>query len=273
LSIWIKYGLGLLVLYVVYCGLLFIFQRQVLFPRGMIPTPAQSPLPGIPGLEKLWLTTRFGRVEAWFLPPLNGLGQTKSPAVIFGHGNGELIDYWPEALSPFTRLGMAVLLVEYPGYGRSEGSPSQESVLETFIAAYDNLASRKEIDPSRIVLFGRSLGGGAVAALSERRPSAALILMSTFTGTRSMVKRFLLPPFLARDPFDNLSAVRDYSGPVLIIHGKRDSIIPFSHGDALARAAGDATLISCDADHNDCPPNWEVFWRDVEGFLRAKEIL
>jgi pimeloyl-ACP methyl ester carboxylesterase len=132
LSIWMKYGLGLLVIYVAYCGLLFIFQRQVLFPRGMIPAPAQSPLPGIPGLEKLWISTRFGRVEAWFLPPLTGLGQEKSPAVIFGHGNGELIDYWPEALSPFTRLGMAVLLVEYPGYGRSEGSPSQESVIETF---------------------------------------------------------------------------------------------------------------------------------------------
>jgi len=92
--------------------------------------------------------------------------------------------------------------------------------------------------------------------------------MSTFTSARSFAKRFLVPPFLVRDPFDNLSVVKSYPGPVLIMHGQHDEIIPFSHGRALYSAAQNGKMIVYDAGHNDCPPDWNVFRRDVEGFLR-----
>jgi hypothetical protein len=255
--------------YLAYCGLLFVMQRQVMFPRGLIEVPSEAP--HIPGLERIWINTSFGKVETWFLPLPRG--SKPAPAVIFAHGNGELIDFWPQELKIFNRLGIGLLLVEYPGYGRSEGSPSQASIAETFVAAYDMLVARKDVDASRIILFGRSLGGGAVCALAAQRPSAALILMSTFISARSFAAKYLAPGFLVRDPFDNLSAIKTYPGPVLIIHGKFDEVIPYRHGVSLFQAACRGKMITYESGHNDCPPNWNVFWQDLESFLRETEII
>ena len=72
---------------------------------------------------------------------------------------------------------------------------------------------------------------------------------------------------------DNLAAVEQYEGPVLIIHGRHDSVIPYSHGKALYKASRAGKLITYDAGHNDCPPDWEVFWHDVETFLRNHKII
>jgi len=268
----LKYILWSLAAYAAYCGLLFLLQRHIIFPRYQIPRPSQT-RPNIAGLETIWLNAGFGKVEAWFLPPLADPNSGPAPAVIFGHGNGEIIDYWPEELNFLTRLGIGVLLVEYPGYGRSEGSPSQDRITKTFIAAYDLLAARKSVDASRLFLIGRSLGGGAVCALAAERPSAVIILMSTFTSARSFAKRFLAPGFLVRDPFDNRSVIENYRGPVLIVHGRHDTVIPYSHGIALRDAAKRATMITYNAGHNDCPPDWSVFRRDVEAFLRTSSII
>ena len=268
----LKYILWPLLLYAAYCGLLFLLQRQILFPRNQIPQPLPAEEP-IAGLEKFWLDTDSGKVEAWFLAPVDPPAKTPAPAVIFGHGNGELIDFWPAELREFTRLGVALMLVEYPGYGRSAGNPSEESITQTFVAAYDWLTLRQDVDSSRIIFFGRSLGGGAVCALARHKPSAALILMSTFSSAKSFAKKFLVPSFMVRDPFDNLAVVKNYPHPVLIIHGKHDTIIPFSHGKALHKAAKQAALIAYDAGHNDCPPDWKVFWQDIERFLRQNNII
>ena len=259
-----------LLIYAAYCVLLFFLQRQVVFPRYMIPTPSVPDLKVL-GIEPLWLETSFGKVEAWYLPPI--LAGKPSPAVIFGHGNGELIDYWPNELGRFASMGVGLLLVEYPGYGRSAGSPSQDSISETFTLAYDRLAARKDVDPSRIVLFGRSLGGGAVCDLALKRPSAALILMSAFKSVSAFAVRYLAPAFMIRDPFDNLAAVRQYPGPVLVIHGAFDEVVPFSHGRELHAAARNGKMIAYEAGHNDCPPDWPAFWRDVEEFLRGAGVI
>ena len=268
----LKYSFWAVIIYLAYCSFLFLVQRQILYPRGQIPLPSES-RPNIPGMETIWLNTEFGKVEAWFLPPIPDRVSSPAPAVIFGHGNGEIIDYWPEELQMFTRMGIGLLLVEYPGYGRSQGTPSQESITKTFVTAYDALSSRQDVDSSRIIFLGRSLGGGALCALAKKRPSAALILMSAFTSVRSFAKRYLAPSFLVRDPFDNLEVVQSYPNPVLIIHGKRDMIIPFSHGKALYKAAKKGEMIAYKAGHNNCPPDWDVFWRDVQGFLRKHGII
>ncbi len=270
LNIIIKVAAWPLGLYLAYCGFLFLMQRQMMFPSGLIEVPAGDP--GIAGLERIWVATSFGKVETWFLPPAEKYGSKPAPAVIFAHGNGELIDFWPQELQNFNRLGMGVLLVEYPGYGRSEGLPSQISIEETFAAAYDVLAARKDVDASRIVLFGRSLGGGAVCALTAQRPSAALILMSTFISTRSLAVKYLAPGFLVRDPFENLKAVQNYPGPVLVMHGKFDEVIPYRHGLSLYQAAQKGKMITYESGHNDCPPHWDVFWQDVESFLHKAGI-
>ena len=260
------------VIYLCYCGLLFVLQRQMIYPRYMVETP-----PGgqgaAAGLETIWLETDFGRVETWYLPPAANRRSHPHPAVIFAHGNAELIDHWPGELRAFAALGMGVLLVEYPGYGRSQGTPSQASITRTFVKAYDTLAARPDVDARRIILFGRSLGGGAVCALARERPSAALILMSAFTGTRAFAPRYLVPGFLIRDPFDNLSVVSAYAGPVLVIHGKRDGVIPHRHGAALAEAAKRGRLLTYECGHNDFPPGWFGFDGTIQRFLAGAGIL
>ena len=261
-----------LVCYAAYCVFLFFLQRQFLFPRSLIPSPPQ-PQGGLSGIEEIWLDTPAGKVEAWFLPPDRKHSSRPAPAVIFGHGNGELIDYWPQSFKRFTEIGIGLLLVEYPGYGRSAGSPSQKSITDAFIAAYDVLAARKDTDSARIIFFGRSLGGAAVCALTAHRPSAALVLMSAFTRVRAFTSRYLAPGFLVRDPFDNLAAVQNYQKPVLIMHGRNDTIIPYSHGQALYRASRRGKLVTYHAGHNDCPPDWSIFWQDIEIFLHDIGII
>jgi hypothetical protein len=265
-----KIIVGAALVYAAYCMVLFFAQRYMLFPSYMIPTPSPPDFKTL-RIEPWWIETSVGKVEAWYLPPRSA--EKPAPAVVFAHGNGELIDYWPAELGRFASMGIGLLLVEYPGYGRSAGTPSQASVAETFTLAYDRLTARPDIDPNRIILLGRSLGGGAVCDLALTRPAAALILMSAFKSVKAFASRYLAPPILIRDPFDNVSALRQYKGPVLVIHGNSDEVVPFSHGQALHAAAQNGKMIVYQAGHNDCPPDWEVFWRDVEEFLRANGIL
>jgi hypothetical protein len=263
-----------MVCYCVYCIFVFLVQRSVLFPRNQIPTPAPAePIGFLEGRQKIWLEIFGGRVEAWFFAPSVSSGAPPAPAVIFAHGNGELIDYWPEMLQNFNRMGIGLLLVEYPGYGRSSGTATQDTITQTFVAAYDTLSSRNDVDPKRIILFGRSVGGGAVCALTLKRTAAALILMSTFASIRSMASKFLVPLFLIRDPFDNLKAVQQYRGPLLVIHGRHDRIVPYGNAAKLSRAAHSSTLIAYDAGHNDCPPDWKHFWEDVAEFFAKAGIV
>ncbi|MDZ7832901.1 MAG: alpha/beta hydrolase [Desulfobacterales bacterium] len=245
-----KIAAGAFVLYAAYCGLIFLAQRPVMFPRQIIQTPARPDLSNKSG-EVVWVPTEFGQVEAWYLKPQTGV--PPYPIMIVAHGNGELIDdNLADGLYMAAR-GIGVLLVEYPGYGRSPGRPSMGSISETFTNAYDLITRRPEVDASKVVLFGRSLGGGAVCDLSRHRPSAAMILMCTFTDTRFFVKRYLAPASLTRDPFDNLEAVSEYQSPVLIIHGRQDEVIPWEHGRRLYEASPNGQMVSYDCGHNDFP--------------------
>ena len=267
----IRYLLIVVVVYAAYCALLFILQRHMLFPRHMTVAPDLKSHQNT--VERIWLPLGRDRVEAWLLPAGETAAQGKRPLIIFAHGNGELIDYWASELRSFTRLGMHVLLVEYPGYGRSGGKPSQAAISQTFVGAYDRVVARPDVDPGKIILLGRSVGGGAVCALAGQRPTAALILVSSFTSVRFFARQYLAPGFLVRDPFDNLAAVSAYPNPVLVIHGRHDDIIPFKHGQALHRAARQGHLVVYDSGHNDCPPHWQRFVEDVSAFLRRFNVL
>lgn len=226
------------------------------------------------GLERLYLEIPEGRVEAWYLPAPADPSRHKAPAVIFAHGNAERIELWPEMLEPYRKMGLGVLLPEYRGYGNSAGSPSEEAITADFVAFYDRLAARPEVDGKRIVLHGRSLGGGAVCALARRRPAVALILESTFTSVQEMARGYGIPGFLILDPFDNLATVRSTQVPVLVAHGRHDSLIGFKHAEALHEAAGPrGTLLAYDCDHNDFPPDPRLYFRDVEAFLRRHGLL
>jgi len=250
------------------CGM----QRSVLYPSPPAP-PGEPELP--PRSERVWLgagegvsegTSRDDLTEAWFLKPVPR--EHDFPVVIFTHGNGELIDHWGPIFQRATERGVGVLLVEYPGYGRSGGKPSQKSITRTMLHAYDFVVDRPGVDPDAIVAHGRSLGGGAACALALERPLAGLVLESTFTSVRDMASRLGFPGFLVVDPFDNLAAVSELDIPIAVLHGVRDEIIPVSHGEALA-AAAQTELIPMPCGHNDCPFSWPI----VEAFLADNGLL
>ena len=254
-------------LYAFYVVILFFLQRRVLFPG--VAASASATVPS--RVERIWLQTPSECCEAWLLTPASAA--EPFPVLLFFHGNAELIDDWPELFRAFTSMGLGVLLVEYPGYGRSRGRASQRSLTRVAVAAHDHLASRGDADSGRIIPVGRSLGGGVACQLLSRRRAPALILMSSFCSVKEFARGMLYPPFAVRDPLDNLAVLRDYSGAVLIIHGNLDPTVPVRHARRLAETAQQSELILQDCGHNDCPPDWEEFCQLVQDFLRRHRIL
>ncbi|HUU00472.1 MAG TPA: alpha/beta hydrolase [Myxococcota bacterium] len=248
------------------------FQRRIIFPRYLT-----HPYPGagnnIASLERIWIDTSEGKVEGWFIPGDGASAEHPAPLVIFAHGNAELIDYWPEALSGYRHMGVNLLLPEFRGYGRSAGSPSQQAIADDFAKFYDLVVLHPEVDASRVVFHGRSIGGGAVCALAALRRPAAMILQSTFTSLRSMAARFMLPGFLVADPFENIEVVRKLDAPLLVIHGRADDLIPFAQGEKLYAAAQRGKFIAYECDHNGCPPDWDRYWKDIRLWLSEVGIL
>ena len=257
--------------YAAYGTLCYLLQRSLMYPGRSIDVAGQPSR--IAEMVPLLLDTGFGRVEAWFLPAREMDEGRKGPVVLFFHGNGEVIDFLPEEAEGFRAMGMGVLLVEYPGYGRSGGSPSEESITAAAVAAYDAVIGQRGVDSGKMIAFGRSLGGGAACALSRQRSLAAIILQSPFTSTRPFARRMLLPGFLVRDVFDNRTALASYGGPVLVLHGIHDDIIPVGHGRELAGTARRGRLVELSCAHNDCPPDRRAFLQTLARFLRDEGII
>jgi pimeloyl-ACP methyl ester carboxylesterase len=239
-------------------------QRQILFPRRLIPRVG---LPPVEGLERLFIESRAGDVEVFVLPGLGVSSSTPGPAVVFAHGNGELIDHWPLMLEPYRELGVTVVLPEYRGYGRSAGRPSERAIANDFRALHRLLEEHPLIDVERLVYHGRSLGGGAVCSLLERHPPRGLVLESTFTSVTDLVRDMGLPAMLVHDRFESLKRLEPYDGAVLVIHGTRDEVVPVAHGRRLAKAGPNADLVLYEAGHNDLPPPGSDYWQQIESFL------
>ncbi|MBZ5639586.1 MAG: alpha/beta hydrolase [Acidobacteriia bacterium] len=257
--------LGALALAIAWLGLGWSLERLVIFPRRVAG-------PGFPsradGFESLWIEIPAGQVEAWLLP---GRG-AKGKAVIYAHGNAELIDFQVDLARAYHDRGFTVLLPEYRGYGRSSGTPSESGIVLDFTRFHDLLAARPEVDPRKIVFHGRSLGGAVVAQLAAVRRPAALILQSSFTSVARLARGYLIPAFLVRDPFDTLSVLPELDVPVLIVHGKRDRTIPASEADELQRASRSSRRVLLDRDHDDWAPDDPALWTEVDAFLGASGV-
>lgn len=251
-------------------------QRKLLFPAGS-RIPACRAWTAVRDVERWWIETDEGPVEAWWLFAGGGSGQvTRRPAMIFAHGNGELIDDWGRPMESVRDLGMHVLLTEYRGYGRSEGTPSEESVTRDLVQLHDRLVARDDVDPAKVVFMGRSLGGGAVCQLLRHRQAAALVLCSTFTDVPSLARRHLrLPGLLSQfvvDRFDSAAVLRGRTLPTFITHGKNDTLVPFEHALRLQELTG-ARLREEPGGHNDCPMDWRAWVVALECFLRDAGVL
>jgi pimeloyl-ACP methyl ester carboxylesterase len=251
MSRWLWIAAVPLVIAAAYLALLFIVQRSMLFP--MPPPMGGDP---DPRAEVVRVKTNGGEAYALFLAPATADG--RAPLIMFTHGNGELADYWVDEFEVPRAAGFGVLLVEYPGYGRAPGSPSEKSITEATRALFDWAANDPRVDQKQIVAYGRSLGAGAAVRLAIERPVAAVILESAFTSVADFAARFLAPAFLIRDPFDNRKALASYRGPLLVIHGRHDTIVPFHHGKELASIVPGAQFRELPCGHNDCPRDWKT---------------
>lgn len=207
-------------------------------------------------VEDVWLRADDGtRLHAWWLPPTDGAEADDFPALLWCHGNaGNITGRAPQA-GRLAAAGIGVLLFDYRGYGRSEGSPSEDGIYADADAAYAHLTGERGIDPRRLVLMGRSLGSAPAARLARHRPHAGLVLVSPFPSARAMARHsFGLPlDLVARSRFPVARWVERRSGPLLVIHGLDDRIVPPRMGRDVYDAAAEPKewLEVPGATHND----------------------
>jgi uncharacterized protein len=185
------------------------------------------------GAEERWLTTSDGvRIHTWWI----AVPESKL-ATIFLHGNAGNITHRSRHAEHITRAGSSLLLVDYRGYGRSEGSPSEAGLYRDANAAYDSLIAGG-YEPSQIILHGESLGTAVAIELAVRRGCGGVILESPLRSAGRIAGAILpfVGPMLVSG-FDTESRIAQLRAPLLIIHGNRDEVVPFSHGQALFTAA------------------------------------
>src|SRR5436309_10680896 len=249
-------GLGLA--YLVLLLLAWRFQDRLAFPapRASLPDPRHV---GVENRGKVELVSGDGtKLVGWYLAP--NLPQPPStfptsPGLLWFYGNGENIAaIWP-LVRAFQPPGTAVLVLDYPGYGGSGGRATESALYAAADAAYAALATRPDVDPRRIYVYGRSLGSAPATYTAAHRPVAGLILESPFTNAAAMAKHHygLLPRFLLHLSLDNIANVGRVHCPILLFHGDADRLVPTAMGMAVAAAAAgpvEVVLIH-GAGHND----------------------
>src|SRR5688572_1400501 len=210
-------------------------ERFIFYPqagRNATATPAAH---GVP-YDDVEIATRDGQtLHAWWIPANRPRG-----TVMLLHGNAGNISHRIDYAVMFRRLGYSTLLVDYRGYGRSTGTPTEPGTYIDADAAWNWLTTNRRVAEPDIVLFGESLGGGVASWLAARHQVRALILASTFTSAvdlGSELYPFVPVRLVSRIRYDTLRRLGDVRAPVLVIHSPDDDIIPFTHGQRLFDAA------------------------------------
>ena len=245
----------LLLVAAVYCAmilyLLVMQPRLIYFPDMPERTLQATPLDIGLDYEDLQLETVDGeRLHGWFVP-----AQAAHATLLFFHGNAGNISHRLESLRIFNGLGLNVLIVDYRGYGRSTGKPSEAGTYRDADAAWRYLLEQRRLAPRDIVIAGRSLGAAIAADLASRTAPAAVVLESAFISVPAMAAEIYpwLPPGLpGLYRYDNREKLARITQPLLIVHSRDDEIIPFAHAEALyAAARGPRQLLELRGGHND----------------------
>ena len=174
------------------------------------------------------------------------------PLIIYFHGNKNPAAKWINQYSKLLSHGISTLLVEYPGYGGSPGSPNIYNITTVAHSAYDYAIRRTDVKVTKVFSYGRSLGGGPAAILARDRNIAGLILESTYTSMSALASENGFPSLLLRETYDTESIVKNLTIPSLIIHGLQDQLIYKTHGQKLSAASKYGKLIELNCGHN-CP--------------------
>jgi len=178
----------------------------------------------------------------------------KNPAspytIIYSHGNAEDLGDIRSVLQQLQHIGFSVFAYDYRGYGTSQGTPSESNAYQDIETVYNYLTQHLRIPTKQIIAYGRSVGGGSAVNLAAKKNLAGLIMESSFTSAFRVVIPIPIFPF---DKFPNIDKIKKVNCPVLVIHGKADETIPFSHGEKLFAAANKPKLSLWvdEADHND----------------------
>lgn len=176
--------------------------------------------------------------------------QNAKYTILYSHGNAEDLGTSHLFLQYLSQQGYAVLAYDYEGYGYSTGKPSEQGCYRAIFAAYDYLSNKLNIPAERIIVFGNSIGSGPTVELASQKAVGGIILQAPFVSAYRVKTHIPLIPF---DKFVNIRKIPDVKAPLLIIHGDRDSIIPYWHGKKLfAQANEPKTFVQIEhADHND----------------------
>jgi fermentation-respiration switch protein FrsA (DUF1100 family) len=227
-------------------------QRSLMYlPSGDVLTPVEA---GLGPAESVRLRTEDGlTLGAWFAPARS---QPAQGTIIVFNGNAGNRSYRGRLGARFVDAGFAVLIFDYRGYGGNPGSPSEDGLAADARAARHYVASRADVDPSRIVYFGESLGAAVAVSLALEHPPAALVLRSPFTSAVD-VGRFHYPwlpvGWILKDRFLSNDRIARVLSPSLFIAGDEDRIVPASQTRTLFDTAREpkALMVIAGADHND----------------------
>ncbi len=242
-------------------------QRLLYFPDSQIvATPAIFDLL----YEEVTLTTTDNvKLHGWFVP-----GEEGKPVVLFFHGNAGNISHRLDNIRLLHKLGVAVLIFDYRGFGKSQGTPSEAGLTRDALAALDWLHNQ-DWENDQIVYFGRSLGAGVAVNLADRQKPAKLILETPFTSVRAMGRQHypllsMTLGWMIRDRFDSLEKISQSNMPLLVFQGDRDSIVPEAMARELFAAANEPKIFHLiqGADHNNTyERGGDVYWQEWRSFL------
>ena len=235
----LSYVAVVLVAYLIVLLIFRAFEKQLIFfPHYPGRLTGDWKPAGLPG-EEVWLRTADGvKLHAWWI----GAERAEFTFVAF-HGNAGNITHRADVYRFLRELPANVLAVEYRGYGRSEGSPSEAGLYRDAEAAYDYLVRQRGMAASRIISFGQSLGSAIAVDLAASHPVAGVVLEAPFPSARRVAQRVY--PFLpglgwvARSKFNTAAKLSRIRAPVLVVHCTRDPVIAFLLGEEVYRLAGE----------------------------------
>jgi uncharacterized protein len=247
-----------LVLLAVYYG----FQTRIIFPGAESQGQPFAKLRPPPGCELVTLATPLGEQVAAIYGPALAPDARPDPAadsrptLIYFYGNAMCASASIDQFDEFRRLGLNVIIPDYLGYGMSGGHASEKGCQATADAVYEYLVAKRHVAPGRIIAGGWSLGAAVAIDLASRHKVGGLIAFSAFTSGVDMGRRiapFLPVSLLLRHRFESQRKIKTIQCPILIGHGRADSLIPFEMGQKLAASAGGpvSTLWIDGAGHND----------------------
>ena len=235
-------GVGLI--YGLLCGLFYTQQRRIIFrpTRELASTPANLDIP----FEEVWIPVEQNqKIHGWWLPTPSARG-----TLLYLHGNGLNISANLGLAERYRALGLSVLMIDYRGYGLSDGDFASES--QTYAdadAALQYLLNQRSIPPSEIILFGHSLGGAIAINLAQQSPNVAgLIVQSSFSSMEDLAHTQFWPKLLPlklllNQRFQSNQKVEQLAMPKLWMHGSADSLIPPSMSQELHRKSPEPSQI------------------------------